>query len=176
MGSKKVIHLFCLQPYSRVPPSPSAPPVLSLTSQLAQRAGRWVPCFSPESGGPAEPEPESWVGPSWLGCFSWERFRAPHLGGSLHVFLGSQLLLLVACSLKWHPRTSSLCDCLLGDEGTLVCLSGTEALGRSLCVVWVGGQQWTAPLRRGSPHPPVGLGALLVLPRGRGVPQSRAWV
>lgn len=60
--------------------------------------------------------------------------------------------------------------------GTLVCLSGAEALGCSLCVVRVGGQQWTAPLRRGSPHPPVGLGALLVLPRGRGVPQSRASV
>lgn len=107
-GVRKLYISFCLQPYSRVPPSPSAPPGLSFTSQLAQRPGHWVPCFSPESRGPTEPV--SWVGPSWHGCFSWEWFRAPHLGGSLHFFPGSELLLLVECSLNGHSRTfQSVC-------------------------------------------------------------------
>lgn len=45
-GVRKLCISFCVQLYSRVPPSPAAPPVLSLPSQLAQRPGRWVPCSS----------------------------------------------------------------------------------------------------------------------------------
>lgn len=167
MGSKKVIHLFCLQPYSRVPSPPSAPPVLSLTSQLAQRPGHWVPCFSPESGGPAEPA--SWVGPSWHCCFSWERFRAPHLGGSLHFFLGSQLLLLVECSLKCHPRTFQSLRLPARRSKALwsVCLG--QKLWSAVCCAGGGATTDCSPEAR-EPPPTCGLGGPSSSAQGKGCP------